>query len=265
MAGRQRLGRAGRERLLRRRALALDITIKENLVPLESDTVYSSKEIIVLDSQGDHQWQAQTTPPAINSVQGQCESADGQLCLLTGITVSTINAAVGYTWESYNSHVGSFTNGSVAGQLHQFANISVTQNPQSQYLYPGCGFSGTVRIAYDLLGEEGLELLPRPDQQQEPDPPGAAERQHGGLRRPVFEQGVGRVPVRLQRDAPAPGRQGDQRINSSGEQNRGRHPGRRSGGGRRCAGEPGVFGHGHSRRSDDGSDPGGADAGRNSS
>jgi hypothetical protein len=133
-------------------ALALEITITENLVPIESDTVYSQKEIIVLDSQGNHVWEANTTPPAISTVQGDCESADGQLCSLTGITVSTINAAVGYAWQSYNSQVMNCDSGSAA-QLHQFANISVTQNPQSGYLFPGCGFSGTSRIAYDLLGK----------------------------------------------------------------------------------------------------------------
>ena len=134
--------------------LSVEITITENLVPLESDTVYSHKEIIVLDSQGNHQWEASTKPPAIETVQGACESADGQLCSLTGITVSTINAAVGYAWQSYNALVRNCANSAVAGQLHQFANISVTQNPQSKYLFSGCGFSGTARIAYDLLGKK---------------------------------------------------------------------------------------------------------------
>ena len=40
--------------------LSVEITITENLVPLESDTVYSHKEIIVLDAQGNHQWEAST-------------------------------------------------------------------------------------------------------------------------------------------------------------------------------------------------------------
>ena len=41
--------------------LSVEITITENLVPLESDTVYSHKEIIVLDAQGNHQWEASTS------------------------------------------------------------------------------------------------------------------------------------------------------------------------------------------------------------
>jgi hypothetical protein len=134
--------------------LSLEITITENLVPLESDTKYSHKEIIVLDAQGNHQWEASTKPPAIETVQGACESADGQLCSLAGITVSTINAAVGYAWQSYNSLVRNCVNPAVASQQHTFANISVTQNPQSEYLFSGCGFSGTARIAYDLLGKK---------------------------------------------------------------------------------------------------------------
>ncbi len=139
-------------------ALMLSITIKENLVPLQPDTGYSHKEIIALNDNGNHVWDATTAPPtAPTTPEGQCESGDGQLCEWTGITVSTISAAVGYAWQAYNSAVTNCSTGAVS-QLHQFANLSITENPQSEYLFSGCGFSGTARIVYDLLGKKDLNF-----------------------------------------------------------------------------------------------------------
>ena len=45
--------------------LPLDITITENLVPLTTTTQYFHKEIITLDSSGNHQWHATTTAPTV--------------------------------------------------------------------------------------------------------------------------------------------------------------------------------------------------------
>jgi len=137
--------------------LLLDITIKENLVPLRPDTGYSHKEIIVLDDGGNHVWEQAAAPAVPATPEGQCESDDGQLCELTGITVSTSNAAVGYAWQAYNSQVTNCSTGQIS-QLHQFANLSITQDPQSEYLHSGCGFSGTVRIVYDLLGKKDFNF-----------------------------------------------------------------------------------------------------------
>jgi hypothetical protein len=133
--------------------LALEITITENLVPLTPATEYSHVEIITLDSSGNHQWHGATTPPSVVTPQGLCENTNGDICSLTGITVSTVNASVGYAWQAYNSAVSDCVSGGL-GQLHQFANLSVTEDPQSGYLFSGCGFSGVTRIVYDLLGKE---------------------------------------------------------------------------------------------------------------
>jgi hypothetical protein len=133
-------------------ALPMEITIKEYKVPLTPDTVYSHKEVIVLDDQGNHQWKPTTTPPS-EQIPSGCNPTDGQLCALNNITISTANAAVGYTWKAYNSAVTNCKTGSIS-QLNQFANISITEDPQSEYLFSGCGFSGPVRTVYDLLGKQ---------------------------------------------------------------------------------------------------------------
>ena len=133
--------------------LSLNITITELLVPLTDKTQYRHKEIITLDSSGNHVWQPTTTPPAVVTPQGLCDNVNGHICSWTGITVSTSNAAVGYAWQAYNTAVHDCVSGGL-GQLHQFANLSSTQDPQSSYLFSGCGFSGEVRIVYDLLGKQ---------------------------------------------------------------------------------------------------------------
>jgi hypothetical protein len=128
--------------------LAIDTT--ENQVPLLPTTVYSHKEVIVLNASGEHEWLATTTPPSQTSPSG-CNPVNGDLCALTGIAVNTTGAGVGYTWQSYNNAVTNCSNGALA-QLYQFANISTTQDPESDYLFSGCGFDGPVRVVYDLLG-----------------------------------------------------------------------------------------------------------------
>ncbi len=133
--------------------LSLAITITENLVPLTADTTYSPKEIIVLDDTGKHQWKASTTPPTVVNPAGQCEDVDGQICSWTGITISTMHAAVGYSWQAYNQAVTGCTSGAVT-QLYQFANISITQDPESAYFFSGCGFSAPARVVYDLMGTQ---------------------------------------------------------------------------------------------------------------
>ncbi|MCP4598961.1 MAG: hypothetical protein GY847_00195, partial [Proteobacteria bacterium] len=148
-------------------ALPVDFKIKEYKVPLTSETVYSHKEVIVLDGDDNHQWQAAASPPS-EQIPSGCNPVNGQLCALDGITISTKNASVGYTWKAYNSAVTNCRTGSV-GQVSQFANISNTQDPQSEYLFSGCGFSGPVRMVYDLMGN--------PDQNYYVDPISNSVRQ----------------------------------------------------------------------------------------
>jgi hypothetical protein len=128
--------------------LNLALTITERVVPITSTTVYSHKEVIALDSSGNHVWNPTTTPP-VQEPPG-CNPAQGELCELTGITINTTAAAVGQSFQSFNEAVGN-VNGAGPSQLHQFSNISITQDPQSNYFATDKGFSLAPRIAYDLL------------------------------------------------------------------------------------------------------------------
>ena len=128
----------------------LEITITEIQVTLWSGTFYSHKELIQLDSSGNHVWQASTVAPPVQP--GLCSDTNA-ICVWTDITVSTVTASVGYAWRAYNDAIVDCVSGTKT-QLHQFANLSVTENPQSGYLFSGCGFSGVTRIVYDLLGKQ---------------------------------------------------------------------------------------------------------------
>jgi hypothetical protein len=128
--------------------LDLHLTLTEIMVPITSTTVYSHKEVITLDADGDHVWTPTTTPPT--QEPPGCNPSAGQLCQLTGITINTTAGAVGQSFQSYDPSVVSCSGGE-ASQLHQFSNLSITQDPQSAYFFSGCGFSTPPRLAYDLL------------------------------------------------------------------------------------------------------------------
>jgi len=128
--------------------LELNLTLTENLVPLTASTVYSHKEVIALDADGNHLWEATTTPPT--QQPAGCNPVSGQLCQLTGITVNTTAGAVAQSFESANDAVVSCSSGS-GGQLHQFTNISVGASPQSGFFWSKCGFTTPPRLAYDVV------------------------------------------------------------------------------------------------------------------
>jgi hypothetical protein len=137
-----------------------DITIKENLVPLDGNTVYSHKQKIGLNVKGNHVWLATSAdaPAPSQKVDSlQCENVDGHLCELTNITVSEEYGTLGYAWKSYSEDVTSCESAG-AGSLYQFATASITQYPQDSYLAPTCGFSAPPRIVFSLKGDNNYYL-----------------------------------------------------------------------------------------------------------
>jgi hypothetical protein len=128
--------------------LELNLTLTENLVPLTASTVYSHKEVIVLDADGNHVWEATSIPPT--QEPSGCTPASGQLCQLTGITVNTTAGAMAQSFESANYAVVSCSS-STGGQLHQFTNLSVGASSESGFFSSGCGFTKPPRLAYDVV------------------------------------------------------------------------------------------------------------------
>jgi hypothetical protein len=131
--------------------LTLNLTLTQEQVPLTADTLYSHKEVIVLNEAGEHVWEATATPPT--QEPAGCTPANGQLCALTGITVNTTAGAVGQSFRSANNAVVDCTSGGAGGQSDQFSNISVTETPQEGYFFSGCGFGAPPRLVYDLVND----------------------------------------------------------------------------------------------------------------
>jgi len=97
-----------------------------------------------------HQWTPTTTPPpAPVSPAGQCDNVAGQICAWNDITVGELTGAIGYTWQAFGSTPPSCGG---SGQIDQLGNVSLGASPQPGYLLGGCGFSGVVKIVYDLMG-----------------------------------------------------------------------------------------------------------------
>ena len=126
-----------------------------------SPTRYTHKEIIVLNSQGNHQWEA-TLAARDRYGAGRVRERRRAAVLVTGITVSTINAAVGYAWESYNSKVVS------CGRLRR-ATAPVRQHlghpePAEPKSVPGLRIQRHRAHRQRSAREDGLQFLPRPEQ-----------------------------------------------------------------------------------------------------
>lgn len=122
------------------------ITIKEILVPLTSSTVYGHKQI--LSGFGNSlQWVASAVGPTATTLN--CNNTAGSLCALQSIAVSETFGNVGFVWKSYSAGITPFGGGG-AGQLYQFANVSITHDPQSSWMYSGQGFTSPPRMAYRL-------------------------------------------------------------------------------------------------------------------
>lgn len=120
-----------------------EITIKEYKVPLDADTTYSHKEIITLNKEEEHIWQADKTPPSEHDTR--CENHLGELCDLTSISISQHYGAIGYTFKSYSKDADN--------QVFQIANISAAQYPQKGYARVEQG-PELIRVAYDLMSSK---------------------------------------------------------------------------------------------------------------
>jgi len=76
-----------------------------------------------------------------------CSGTLGQLCDLTSISLSSRFGALGYSWLSYSRDARDFKT-RAEGQLYQFANLSITNNPQRGYLHSGGGSTAPMYLAY---------------------------------------------------------------------------------------------------------------------
>lgn len=130
---------------------AIDLAIKELLIPLTSDTQYVH-DVKLEYQNGQHLWVAGPPPTAtITSLQ---QGSDDALNGLAGITISQRTGMAGYAYYAGGQGVP-FCGESVSGIMHMLQNIFLGEGAESGLKQIPCGFQETFGIVYDKLGAPG--------------------------------------------------------------------------------------------------------------
>ncbi|RJO63238.1 MAG: hypothetical protein C4523_20945 [Myxococcales bacterium] len=127
--------------------LDAQITIKENLVPLDENSVYNHKQKLAIDN-GAHVWIASEAPTATAHDLSPVEAGNA-LSELVNININQKTGDIGYVFKAYSSNVLSCANGS-SGQLYVYQNISAMQNPDGNLKFSGCGYTDKPYMFYTL-------------------------------------------------------------------------------------------------------------------
>ncbi len=127
----------------------VDITIKEQLVPLTATTVYSHKEKIAYEN-GAHVWVADKAPT--ETIANLDSTRDDTLHALNSLTVQQTAGAVGYAWRTGSPQIDVCPNDNgSARSLQLIQNLSLTQRPDDALKTASCGRIDQRAIAYSLM------------------------------------------------------------------------------------------------------------------
>ena len=133
-----------------------EITITENLVPLNDRTFYWHLQKTTVSPSGALVWsgnhQSPAPAPTAKKNSLSCANLDGSLCEVGNITTSETYAALGFSWRSVSSGISS-CGGSGSGQLYQFRTLSRRDNPEVSEI-SSCGSLNPFRVVFSLIGEK---------------------------------------------------------------------------------------------------------------
>lgn len=140
-------------------SLALTVPIKENPLPLSSNTQYKHLQKLGVDGQGAHAWITTSTPP-----QATAASLGGntqvQLNDVRGITIN-MNGRLGYVWRATSPTLMDQNGSGGSQQLFTLQNINLDSSfpPDNALRILGSsgngqqsGFEQPIFMAYDLFG-----------------------------------------------------------------------------------------------------------------
>lgn len=147
--------------------IVVEVPIVENPVPIDADTVYTHHHKLEYAS-GRYHWNYTTSPPALEPAV--CGGVG--LCDLGNVTVWVPGGMIGYSWLADSPAIDDCTTGA-AGQLYNFQNLSLKNDPNVGRKTPGCGFPGATPITYDArvpVGEEGWHFYLDPVRISDLDP-----------------------------------------------------------------------------------------------
>lgn len=137
--------------------LDTELTIKENLVPLDANSVYHHKQRLDVDpTTKAHIWVADTTPPYATRMNLSSAESGNALSELVNIAINQRTGDIGYVYRAYSPGVTSCNQGG-PGQLYVFQNVSAKQRPDDNYKFSGCGYTDKMYMFYSLGIDDDLD------------------------------------------------------------------------------------------------------------
>jgi hypothetical protein len=142
--------------------------ITEVKIPIQSTTRYIHTRKTAIDSVGAHYWLTDSdgthAPPYVQPPGGQLPGLGGFDAITVRQATSEQAGYVGYAWKAFSSGVNGCGSSS-PGQFDQMANLNTDagnegRNAQNGYIntQPLCGFEPGVRIGYNLLTHNSLNM-----------------------------------------------------------------------------------------------------------
>ena len=122
----------------------------ENPVPITSSTVYSHHHKLGYTNNR-YYWNYTSQPPALEALA--CGTG-ATLCDLGQVSIWLPGGMIGYSWVASSPSVRQCRTGA-AGQLYNFQNLSLKNDPNGALKSPGCGFAAPVPIGYDVSTHVG--------------------------------------------------------------------------------------------------------------
>jgi hypothetical protein len=127
----------------------IEITIKEQLIPLTGQTRYVHLRKLAY-SQGARVWQdGAPAPTATRDLL--CQGQDDRLCNLTAITISQRTGNLGYAYQAGGQGVA-YCGEVSGGVMHLVQNISLIAGRDRALKQIPCGFREPAGVLYDRLG-----------------------------------------------------------------------------------------------------------------
>ncbi len=146
--------------------LIVNVPIVENPVPITAQTLYTHHHKLEY-ANGKYLWNYTTQPPALEPAN--CSTG---LCDLGNVTVWVPGGMIGYSWLASSPSVRECgTN--AQGQLYNFQNLSLKNDPNPARKTPGCGFPGATPLAYEStvpVGDPGNHFYLDPVRISDNDP-----------------------------------------------------------------------------------------------
>ncbi len=123
--------------------LVVNVPIIENPVPITAQTQYTHHHKLQY-ANGKYNWNYTPTPPALE----QLNCGAGGLCDLGNVTIWVPGGMIGYSWLANSPSVKDCVT-TAQGQLYNFKNLSLKNDPNTAVKTPGCGFPGATPLSYD--------------------------------------------------------------------------------------------------------------------